>query len=160
MSQSRDEMPSLLSGRNSRPLDDDEKRRVSSQFLGFDIQINARYVGQSHTRFCVTIDAKSGESYGEILFSDDIYPGRNNASPNSVLSMSAALAHELAHYHRWVDKRELEYGELQEIDEAMTSLEAALMFERKLLSTDIMGLISDALERLRLFANNQKSTDN
>ena len=64
--------------------------------------------------------------------------------------MRAAVAHEIAHFYRWRDKRELESGPLTHLDEALTSLEAALAFGNKLSDLEKQQLISDATERLRL----------
>lgn len=140
---------SLLDGRNAAPLNDREQRRAANVFLGLDPAVNARYEAGARTRFQVSVD-DSGEEFGEVVFSADIYPGGNLINPNASLSLDGAAAHELAHYYRWVNKSELPHGELTHIDEAMTSLEAALRFGAKLSANDIQGLISDALHRLRL----------
>jgi hypothetical protein len=118
-------------------------------FLGLDRNVNARYEEGTRTRFVTDIDG-GGEEYGEIIFSSDVYPGANLVNPNASLSLDGAAAHELAHYYRWLNKSELPHGQLSHIDEAMTSLEAALRFSEKLSSNDIQGLISDALHRLRM----------
>lgn len=140
---------SLLDGRNNTPLTEREQRRAANVFVGLDPNVNARYEAGARTRFVVAND-EAGEEFGEIVFSSDIYPGANLINPNASLSLDGAAAHELAHYYRWVNKSELPHGELTHIDEAMTSLEAALRFSAKLSSNDIQGLISDALHRLRL----------
>lgn len=140
---------SLLEGRNNIPLDDREKKRAANVFLGLDARVNARHEEGTQTRFVTRLD-DAGEEYGEVIFSADIYPGANLINPNASLSLDGAAAHELAHYYRWVNKSELPHGELVHIDEAMTSLEAALRFSGKLSDGDIQGLISDALHRLRL----------
>lgn len=143
-------MSSLLAGRNTAPLNDQEIRRISNMTLGLDNRINFKYSEGTTTRFITTVD-ENGETYGEIVFSNDVYPGGNVANPNSALSLKAAIAHELSHYHRWENRTELEHGFKTHIDEAMTSLEAALRYGRDLDTTDIEGLISDALQRLRLY---------
>lgn len=140
---------SLLDGRNNTPLDEREKKRAANVFLGLDVRVNARYEEGTRTRFVTGID-DAGDEYGEVIFSEDIYPGGNLANPNASLSLDGAAAHELAHYYRWINKSELPHGELVHIDEAMTSLEAALRFAGKLSEGDIQGLISDALHRLRV----------
>ena len=145
---------SLLDGRQVAPLTDAEIRRASSTFMGLDNKINVRYEAQGSTRF-VTGTNEFGEEFGEIVFSCDLYPGTNIANPNSALSMKAAAAHELAHFYRWTDKSELPHGMLTHIDEAMTSLEAAIRYAQDLNTTDTHGLISDALQRLRLFVATQ-----
>lgn len=145
----RDRHASLLDGRNNTPLDDREKKRAANVFLGLDAKVSARYEEGTKTRFVTGVD-EAGEEYGEIVFSADIYPGTNLANPNASLSLDGAAAHELAHFYRWVNKSELPHGELVHIDEAMTSLEAALRFAGKLSHADVQGLISDALHRLRL----------
>jgi hypothetical protein len=141
---------SLLDGRNLTPLTDREQRRAANVFLGLDSGISARYEERARTRFVTGID-DVGEEFGEIVFSADIYPGGNLVNPNASLSLDGAAAHELSHYYRWVNKSELPHGQLTHIDEAMTSLEAALRFSGKLSPNDIQGLISDALHRLRLY---------
>lgn len=143
-------MSSLLAGRNVAPLVDQEIRRVSSVFLGLDRNVNARYEVGETTRFVVSQD-HYGQDFGEIVFSSDIYPGQNVVNPNATLSLKGAAAHELTHYYRWQDKLELPHGVMTHIDEAMTSLEAALRYSDALDKTDVQGLISDALQRIRLF---------
>jgi hypothetical protein len=97
----------------------------------------------------------SGERYGEIVFGCDIYPGASVVDPNSVLSLDAAAAHEFAHYHRWKNKRALSEGNLEHVDEALTSLEAIFRYEHHLNSTDVRQLVSDAIQRLQLFVQEQ-----
>lgn len=128
--------------------------RATNTFIGLDRTINARYENDTTTRFVATTD-EQGQELGEIIFSNDIYPGQNTVNPNAALSLDGAAAHELAHYYRWRDKSELEHGVLTHIDEAMASLEAALRFSNSLNGTDIQGLISDALHRLRLYVETQ-----
>ncbi|QSB01766.1 hypothetical protein JWZ98_02030 [Methylomonas sp. EFPC1] len=146
----KERFASLLDGRNVAPLTEREKSRASNVFLGMDPLVSARYEAGSRTRFIEAVD-DDGEEYGEIVFSDDIYPGTNLVNPNASLSLPGAAAHELSHYHRWRNKSELPHGELTHIDEAMTSLEAALRFSANLGQGDIQGLISDSLHRLRLY---------
>lgn len=133
-----------------------EIRRATNMFLGLDREVVARYEPGSTTRF-VAVTNSSDEEYGEVIFSDDIYPGKSIASPNSALTLKSAAAHELAHYYRWLDKTELPHGHLTHIDEAMTSLEAVLRYGSELSETDLQGLISDSLQRLRLFLSELES---
>jgi len=142
---------SLLDGRNVVPLEQREINRAVQLFIALDEGVNARFESDSWTRFQVAADEHTGQEYGEVVFSADLYPGQNIANPNAILSPRAAAAHELAHYYRWESKTELPHGELVHIDEAMTSLEAALRYAGKLSTVDVSGLISDALERLRRF---------
>lgn len=142
-------LASLLDGRNLTQLSEIEQRRAVNVFLGLDHGVNARYEVGTRTRFVTAID-EAGEEFGEIIFSADVYPGGNLVNPNASLSLNGAAAHELAHYYRWLNKSELPHGQLTHVDEAMTSLEAALRFSGILSATDIQGLISDALHRLRL----------
>jgi hypothetical protein len=142
-------LASLLDGRNLTPLSDREQRRAVNVFLGLDRGVNARYEEGTRTRFVTDID-EEGEEFGEVVFSADVYPGGNLVNPNAYLSLDGAAAHELAHYYRWLNKSELPHGQLTHVDEAMTSLEAALRFAGKLSANDTQGLISDALHRLRL----------
>ena len=146
---------SLPPGRNAVLLTDQDQRRVGTTFLGFEPDINAKYEAGTYTRFIVSTE--NGNDFGEIIFSEDILPGPNVVNPNSLLSLSGAAAHELSHYHRWFDGRELLHGFLTEIDEAITSLEAAQRYGHQLRPTDIQGLISDALFRLNIFVQAQKA---
>ena len=141
---------SLLDGRNLTPLTEREQRRATNVFLTLDKGVNARYEEGARTRFVNDID-DAGDEFGEIVFSADIYPGGNLVNPNASLSLDGAAAHELAHYYRWINKSELPHGQFTHIDEAMTSLEAALRYSGTLSANDVQGLISDALHRLRLY---------
>jgi len=141
---------SLLAGRNLVPLTRDDIRRASNVFLGMDGSVNARYEESTQTAFRVSQD-ESGAEFGEIIFGPDIYPGIGVVDPNSTLSLDAAAAHELAHYYRWRDKRELPHDVLTHLDEAQTSLEAALRYQSHLNSTDVNQLISDAIQRVQLY---------
>lgn len=140
----------LLIGRNNAPLDSEGTRRALNTFLGFEGKVNVRYEEGERTRFRVTNVAD--EEIPEIVFGPDIYPGRNVANPNSSLSMEAAAAHEIVHFYRWQSKTELPHGELEEIDEALTSLEAVLRFPRQLNDHDIRQLVEDAIQRLQIYA--------
>lgn len=146
---------SLLDGRNLAPLSEHEIRRVSNTFLGMDNKVNVRYEEDTTTRFIAAIDDEDGQEFGEIIFSSDIYPGSNITNPNAALSLKGAVAHELTHHYRWQNKTELPHGTMTNIDEAMTSLEAALRYSHSLDTTDVQGLISDSLQRLQLFLSEQ-----
>lgn len=143
-------MASLLAGRNLAPLDDAQKRRAYNTFTGFDNTIAVRFEENSSTRFHVFPPGDGQDEYGEIVFSSDLYQGNNVANANSTLSMPAACAHELAHYYRWRDMRELNGAHLRHLDEALTSLEAAQRFGAQLSPAEVQQLIADAAERLRL----------
>jgi predicted SprT family Zn-dependent metalloprotease len=145
------ERGSLLAGRNQVPLSVDEVRRASNTFLGLDKNVNARYEENASTGFWVRQE-ESGVQYGEIVFGPDIYPGRSVVDPNSALSLDAAAAHELTHYHRWKDKTALPKDSTEHLDDALTSLQAILRYERHLSESDVRQLISDALQRLQLYA--------
>jgi hypothetical protein len=140
---------SLLAGRNNAPLSPDEIRRAINTFLGLDKDVNARHDPSSRTEFRVAKDA-SGQ-YGEIVFGPDIYPGSGVVDPNSALSLDAAAAHELTHYHRWKDKTALSEGSLEHLDEALTSLQAIFRYDRQLREADVRQLVADAIQRLQLF---------
>lgn len=141
---------SLLDGRNVALLTQTEIKRAANTFIGLDNSVNARYETSSTTRFIASTN-DIGEEEGTIVFSEDIYPGSNIINPNAALTLKGAAAHELAHYYRWQDKTELPHGYQKHIDEAMTSLEASLRYANELSPTDVQGLISDSLHRLRLF---------
>lgn len=140
---------SLIGGRNRAPLDSDEVRRVTNTFVGLYRQANFRHEAGSITRFIV--EGSGDGQAGTIIFGPDIYPGPGVADPNSALSMQAAAAHELTHFHRWQDRTELPFGPLDHLDEALTSLEAALRYERNLSQHEMTQLIRDAVQRISLY---------
>jgi len=145
------ETSSLLGGRNKNPLTPEEVRRASNVFLGLDAKVNAVYDQGSKTAFRVSVDSSTAEKFGEIIFGPDIYPGSSVVDPNSALSLDAAAAHELTHYHRWRDKIAIDEGHLQHIDEALTSLQAIFRYGPQLNQTDVRLLIGDAILRLQRY---------
>lgn len=140
---------SLLAGRNKAPLTTDEIRRAVNTFLGLDKSVTARYAEGSRTAFHELADETG--TYGEIIFGPDIYPGSSVVDPNSALSLDAAAAHELTHYHRWKDKTALSGDDVEHLDEALTSLQAIFRYDRHLNETDVRQLVADAVQRLQLF---------
>ncbi|HEY1205241.1 MAG: hypothetical protein ABSH46_11120 [Bryobacteraceae bacterium] len=149
-----DDRSSLLAGRNRAPLNQDEIRRAVNTFLGLDNGVNVRHDPTSRTAFCVRRDT-GGTTYGEIVFGADIYPGSSVVDPNSALSLDAAAAHELTHYHRWKDKTSVSDEDLEHVDEALTSLLAIFRYDRHLSEADIHQLVADAIQRLQLFIAKQ-----
>lgn len=143
-------IPSLLAGRNQNPLSAEDVHRILNTFLGMDDSVNVRHDPARATAFSVALDDDRHE-YGEIVFGPDILPGAGVIDPNSALSLSAAAAHELTHYHRWRDGLELPIGDLNQLDEALTSLQAMLRYEKQLLPHDVRQLVSDALQRIQLY---------
>lgn len=125
-------------------------RRAINTFLGMDSSVNVRYDGNANTHFHVVKEGVEAE-YGEIVFGPDIYPGPGIVDPNSALSLDAAAAHELTHYYRWRDKSELTDPRMKHLDEALTSLEAMLRYEKELKPVDMRGLVADALQRLHFY---------
>lgn len=152
------EKSSLLAGRNRAPLTPDEVRRAINTFLGLDDNVNARYEPNSRTAFHVSVD-ESGAQYGEVVFGPDIYPGSSVVDPNSALSLDAAAAHELTHYHRWKDNTALSGEILEQLDEALTSLQAISRYDRQLNDTDVRQLVADAIQRVQLFIRGQPGVD-
>lgn len=146
---------SLLAGRNNAPLSHDDIRRAATIFLGMEPNVSARYEASSLTVFRVDHDT-SGLEYGEIVFGPDIYPGQGIVDPNSALSVDAAAAHELAHYFRWRNKTALNDNTLIHLDEALTSLEAIVRYERHLSPQDVRQLVSDATQRVCLHVQGLK----
>ncbi|MCJ7545341.1 MAG: hypothetical protein MUP30_00735 [Deltaproteobacteria bacterium] len=146
------EIGSLLAGRNQTELSSDEIRRATNTFLGLDNTVNTRYDPKARTVFHVCVD-EVGAQYGEIVFGPDIYPGRSVVDPNAALSLNTAAAHELTHYHRWKDKIALPGDSMEHLDEALTSLQAIMRYERHLSDPDVRQLISDAIQRLQLYLN-------
>ncbi|MFE8887857.1 hypothetical protein ACFYLX_18615 [Pseudarthrobacter enclensis] len=51
------------------------------------------------TRFVVEQDEED-QDFDIVYFGNDVYPGVDVLDPNSALSMQAAVAHEISHYHR------------------------------------------------------------
>ncbi|MBX7112572.1 MAG: hypothetical protein K1X87_12100 [Dehalococcoidia bacterium] len=122
---------------------------MSNTFLGFDDQVNARYDPDAVTAFRVVPDER--EPYGEIVFGPDIYPGRSVVDPNSALSMEAAVAHELTHHYRWLDKTQVSEADLEHLDEALTSLQAIGRYRGRLKESAVYELVTDAVTRLSLY---------
>jgi len=141
---------SLLAGRNSQPLSTDDIRRVFNTFLGLDPTLPVRYVSGGRTVFRVPAAGPEGGDC-EVTFGEDIYPGKSVLDPNASLSMQAAVAHEITHFCRWRDKTEVLSRDLEEIDEALTSLESILRFPRQLNEHDARQLVADAIQRLQLY---------
>jgi len=139
-----------MGGRNRAPLTDHAVRRAVDTFRKFNDQVNARYGVDGSTVFRVDYD-ESGSQFGEIVFGPDLYPGTGVANPNSVLSMEAAVAHELTHHRRWLDMLAIDDSTLEHLDEALTSLQAVLYFQQHLNQNDVRQLVSDAMGRLQLF---------
>ena len=144
------ERRSFLAGRNQAPLSPEEIRRAINTFLGLEKTANARYEAGARTVFHVC-EEDNGEQYGEIVFGPDIYPGHSVVDPNSALSLDAAAAHELTHYHRWKDKTALPEDSMEHLDEALTSLQAIMRYDRHLSDPDVRQLICDAIQRLQLY---------
>ena len=91
-----------------------------------------------------------GEITHEIVFGPDIFPGAAVADPNASLSMRCAAAHELSHKSRHDNLTEINEIELEDIDEALTSLTAILQFQGDLSTQEIRELVSDAIQRLMM----------
>lgn len=140
---------SLLAGRGTEPLDERLIRAVSNTFLGLDDEASFAYDEQGRTRFVVEKD-DDGVDQGQIYFGPDVFPGPSVLDPNSALSMKAAVAHELSHFHRWNDRTELPVAEYTNLDEALTSLDAALRYASDLSAHEVQQLIRDAMQRLSM----------
>lgn len=141
---------SLLAGRNQAPLTPKEVLRASNTLLGLESAVVTRYDPDARTVFRINRETPD-EEYGEIVFGPDIYPGRSVVDPNAALSLRAAAAHELTHYHRWMDLTALPQDSFEHIDEALTSLQAVMRYDRHLGEHDVRQLISDAIQRLQLY---------
>lgn len=139
---------SLIAGRSNQPLSDKQIRSVGATFYGLDREVEAVHDPQGRTRFVV--ETTGAEEVGKIYFGPDIFPGNSVVDPNSALSMKAAAAHEISHYHRWVDATELPLNTHTNLDEALTSLDAALRFHSHLSQHEIDQLIRDAIIRLQI----------
>ena len=135
---------SLLHGRNNVPLSDRQQKQVLSLFFGMDAAANVRYEAASRTVFREIND--HDELNHEIVFGPDIFPGLAVADPNASLGVKCAVAHELAHNE----------PELEEIDEALTSLSAILRFHNDLSTHEIRQLVSDATQRLQMHVQRRR----
>lgn len=140
---------SLQAGRNAAPLDDKMVRRVMSVFYNLDRTSNVRYDAGSRTVFR-PLDGEDGINH-EIVVGPDIFPGAAVADPNASLSMRCAAAHELSHKYRHDNLTEINELELEDIDEALTSLTAILQFQTELSAQEIRELISDSIQRLMMY---------
>jgi hypothetical protein len=145
---------SLLHGRNNAPLDERQQQQVISLFFGMDAEANVRYDEGSRTVFR---EVNEGEVNHEIVFGPDIYPGGAIADPNAILGVKCAVAHELSHKARHDDMTEINEEELQQIDEALTSLGAILRFHESLNPHQIRQLVSDASQRLQEFVREYRA---
>jgi hypothetical protein len=141
------EAGSLLHGRGTAPLTEEQQEKISAAFYYFDRTANVRF-DPGRTRF-KPVNGNPDMNH-EILFGPDILPGQNIADPNACLSMRGAVVHELTHKARHDDATEINDPALEHIDEALTSLSAILKFQRKLEDFEIVGLVSDAVQRLQL----------
>lgn len=143
---------SLPPGRSTTPLTEGQQLTVSSLFLGFDVEVPARYDEKCRSHFEVIVEG--GEKIGVVFYGPDIYPGKGDtASPNSTLPMKAAVAHEVVHFNRWRDGTQLNEVGLELLDEALTSLEATVRYPKALSEFDISELTRDAMARIVLFRN-------
>ena len=120
-----------------------------------DNKVAVRYDETGHTRWHLATDDE-GHEFSEIVFGPDLYPGSSVVDPNSSLSLTSAVAHELMHHHRWHDKTEIAEEELRLIDEALTSLGAALRYRLHLSDSDVLQLVSEAMQRLQLFVEEHR----
>jgi hypothetical protein len=113
-----------------------------------DSEVPFQHDETGYTRFAV--ETEEGEDVGRVYFGSDIYPGPSVLDPNSAVSMKAAVAHEISHFHRWKDRTELALGVYRNLDEGLTSLDAALRFASHLSPHEIQQLIRDAMQRSQL----------
>ena len=123
---------------------------VSSQFLGLDQEIPARY--DEHCRSHFEVVEEAGSKVGVVFFGPDIYPGRGDTlDPNSTLPMKAAVAHEATHFHRWRDGHQFNEPGLEFLDEAQTSAESVVRWNRALSDHEMTELVRDASHRIDMF---------
>lgn len=151
--------PSLLPGRGAKALEKYDEERITNIIRAFryDGPVEFDEGNSTRTRFAVCEDGK-GDKFGKIVIGSDIQQGTDVANPNAMLDEMAAIAHELTHYQRWKDKRDLPIGDLNDIDEAMTSLQAVCAFKTLLSDMQIEQLVSDALQRLVQYAKKRRET--
>jgi len=148
---------SLIAGRNTEPLNDRKVNAVVNTFYGLDREALVRYDPAERTVFRTYME--ENELRHEIVFGPDILPGAAIGHPNSVLSMKAAVAHELTHKFRHLEGTEINEDPLLHIDEAMTSLGAILRFRTQIDDYEVMQLVSDAYQRLQLYVQELTEDD-
>jgi len=149
--------PSLLAGRSTQPLGDREVRAVAETFAGLDYDVPTRYDATGRTSFSIETD-EFGSRTGIVVYGRDIYPGVSVIDPNSALGMQAAAAHEISHYYRWRDRTELPELKFEYLDEALTSLDAAMRFTQ-LSPHHVRQLVLDAMQRIQLHYLNATRPD-
>lgn len=142
-------IPSLLAGRGNAPLTERQVQNVFDIAYGLDRSANLRYDEASRTVFRVYQEDQIEKC--EIVFGPDILPGNSVADPNSILSVSCAVAHELSHKSRYENGTEINEAELEHLDEALTSLGAIARFANQLEAFDFVQLAADAVQRIQLF---------
>lgn len=141
---------SLPPGRSATPLTNPQQMTVSSLFLNLDQAIPARYDEQCRSHFEVV--EEDGSKVGVVFFGPDIYPGRGDTlDPNSTLPLGAAVAHEATHFHRWQDGHQFNEAGLEFLDEAQTSAESIVRWNRKLSDHDMTELVRDVSYRIDIF---------
>lgn len=141
---------SLPPGRSVAPLSNQQQMTVSSQFLSLDQEIPARYDEQCRSHFEVI--EEEGQKVGVVFFGPDIYPGRGDTlDPNSTLPMPAAVAHEATHFHRWQDGHQFNEAGLEFLDEAQTSAESIVRWNRRLRDHEMTELVRDVSYRIDMF---------
>lgn len=148
---------SLIAGRSNEPLDDRQVRAVGNTFAGLDYAVPYKHDPDGVTAFRVEFDADDdGQEYGIVYFGRDVYPGTGLIDPNSALSMKAAVAHEISHFYRWQDRSALPEPAHEFLDEALTSIDAALRFAGKLTEHELQQLMRDAMLRMQMYYNQVK----
>jgi hypothetical protein len=142
---------SLLGGRNREPLSQHDANRVASIALTYEPNVSFRYEAGAASAFHVQTDPNTGEVYGEVVFGPDIYPGKNVVNANSMIGIEGAIAHELQHFHRWREKSVLTALELEQLDEALTSLQAIGRYRGRLSPDEVHRLVADAIQRIGIY---------
>ena len=141
--------PSLLPGRNSRPLTPEQKGQIERELrenLSYEGPIVWRDGPATKSCFAPGPDPTgSGEEVGILYIGSDILPGTDTLNPNSSLDRLAALAHEVTHWWRHDEGREWEKSDL---DEIATSLQAITLSWGELRPRHVRQLVEDALARL------------
>jgi len=141
--------PSLLPGRNSRPLTPEQKGKIERELrenLGYDGPIVWRDGPATKSCFAPGPDpTEPGKEVGILYIGSDILPGTDTLNPDSSLDRVAALAHEVTHCWRYDEGRAWEKSDL---DEIATSLQAITLFWSELRPRHVKQLVEDALARL------------
>ena len=139
----------LASGRNKTPLTTAQRERVREHVSALlpDVEVEFDDAHDAYTHMKETYDADSNR-VGKLVVAADFLPGNADPMPNSMVDDLATAAHELMHIVRWRYQHELDYKKHRDLEEAFTSLQAAVFFCKDLREQQLVMLANDAMQRL------------